>query len=222
MTKTLKILFLTNGIFMLAAGLFGPLYAVYVGQMQDGLLLVTFSWPIFLFSTTFFVYLFGKRPLRLSRTNNQSDQKRNILMVSYLIRACTWIAYIFVATPAQLLILQVFIGLAEALGAPTFDALVAENVSRENSLQAYSFWKMVSSVVTAVAASIGGGIVYLFGFNALFVVMAGLSIVSAYLMYYVRKEWALLGKEVSLMPQILQPEPVAISPSESTQQPAES
>ena len=55
--RTLKILYLYNGIFVFGGSLLGPLYAVYVGIIDTSILSVSVTWSAFLISTFIFTFI---------------------------------------------------------------------------------------------------------------------------------------------------------------------
>jgi uncharacterized membrane protein len=58
--KSLKTLLIFNGLFVLAANMLGPLYAVFVGTIAKGIFPITLSWSVFLVSTIVFSIFIGK------------------------------------------------------------------------------------------------------------------------------------------------------------------
>lgn len=58
--NALKILFISNGIFVFADRLLGPLYAIFVEKFDTNILSVSFSWFIFMLSATLFTLIISK------------------------------------------------------------------------------------------------------------------------------------------------------------------
>ena len=106
--KALKTLLVYNGIFTLAGGLFGPLYALYVVRVTPSVIAVSVSWAIFLISSTLVTFV-------ISKVGDSIKEKEYLLMAGFLVRAIAWISYIFVDSILTLVILQIFIGIGEAL-----------------------------------------------------------------------------------------------------------
>lgn len=171
MNKTLSTLYIYNGIFILASGLFGPLYAVYLQGLGASVQTISISWSLFLISTTIctvFVARFGDR----------MRHKKYLLLGGFLIRALVWILYIFVDSIAMLLLLQIMLGIGEALGSPVYSSLVAEHLDRGMHIREYSQMSIIFTFASAMGALLGGFIVVLFGFTTLFICMAILASVS--------------------------------------------
>ena len=58
--NALKILFISNGIFVFADRLLGTLYAIFVEKFDTNILSVSFSWFIFMLSATLFTLIISK------------------------------------------------------------------------------------------------------------------------------------------------------------------
>ncbi len=169
--KSLKILFIYNGIFVFAASLFGPLYAVYVGLLDKNILSVSITWSAFLIATIIFTLI-------ISKIGDRLKEKEYLLLAGFLVRAITWFLFIFTTNVYYLIFLQILLGFGEALGTPAFDAIFAEHLDGGRHIKEYSDWKLISNIATSVGTLIGGLIVIEFGFQWLFISMSLLAIVS--------------------------------------------
>ncbi len=170
--KTLRILFACNAIFVFAGNLLGPLYAVFVQGIKHDIPTISGSWAVYLVSTTIFMVLF-------TGIHDRGLHKKRLLVGAYLVRAVVWASYSMVNGLGFLLILQVVLGLGEAMGTPAFDAIFAEHLDRGKHLADYSEWQVVNNFVLAIGTFMGGLIVSNFGFKPLFLLMSGLALLSA-------------------------------------------
>lgn len=169
--KALKILFTYNSLFIFSATLLGPLYAVYVNKIGGGLLLISISSAAFFVSSTLFLMF-------VSRWGDLIKRRDMLLAASYFVRAVGYLAFIFVGNALWLILVQVLLGLADALGTPTFGALFAAHVDKKEEVMEYSDWSIVANLVMALGTLIGGYITALFGFDFLFFVMSLLCVIS--------------------------------------------
>jgi len=172
MNKALKVLYLYNGIFVFAAHLLGPLYAVYVREIEGDVLSVSISWAAFLFSTVIFTFL-------ISRFGDKVKEKEYLLIAGYVVRSVVWLSYTFVSDLNFLIFLQILLGAGEALGTPSFDAIFAEHLDKGKHIADYANWKVVSNLACGIAVVIGGFVVKYYGFNILFFSMFILAVFSA-------------------------------------------
>jgi MFS family permease len=169
--KALKTLFLYNGIFVGAAAMFGPLYAIYVVKFVDGVTAVSISWAAFLVSTSIFTYI-------VSINGDRIKEKEYLLLTGYIIRILSWILLIFVHNLTALVLVQVLLGLGESLGTPSFNALFADHLDKNKHIKEYSNWALIANLSSAAGILIGGVIVNNLDFKALFFFMSALSFVA--------------------------------------------
>jgi len=168
----LKALFVSNSIYLFAALLLGPLYAVYVQKIGGGVLLVSVQQLFFYVSSTIFL-------LFVARWGDRIREKEMMLVVSYVIRGLGFLSYIFIGSALALILIQVLFGLSESLGTPTFGALFAKHIDKKEEVMEFSDWAMVSNLVMALGTILGGFVVSSLGFNFLFVTIAILCFLSA-------------------------------------------
>ena len=64
------------------------------------------------------------------------------------------------------------------MGTPSFSAIFAEHVNRENDVSMFADWSVISNVIMALGTILGGLLVTVWGFNVLFVIMAFMAMVS--------------------------------------------
>lgn len=169
--KSLKTLFIFNGIFVFASSLFGPLYAVYIGLLDKNILSVSITWSSFLIATVIFTLI-------ISKLGDRIKEKEYLLMAGFFVRAIAWFLFIFAGNVFHLILLQALLGLGEALGTPTFDAIFAEHLDGGKHIKEYSNWKLVLSGATGIGTITGGLIVIAFGFQWLFVSMSVLALIA--------------------------------------------
>jgi MFS family permease len=168
----LRTLFATNSIYLFAAMLLGPLYAVYVEKIGGGVLLVSLSTAVFYISSTIFLVF-------MARWGDRVKEKEMLLMASWLIRGLAFFSYIFINSPLALILIQVAFGLGEALGTPTFGTLFSQHTDKTEVVMEFSDWAIVANLVMALGIILGGFIVNSVGFTPLFVTMGSLCFVSA-------------------------------------------
>lgn len=169
--KALRILFFYNGIFMMAAMMLGPLYAIYVLKYVDGVTAVSTSWAAFLISTSLFTLI-------ISRQGDKIKEKEYLLLASYALRVISWLSLIFVRSLVFLILVQIILGLAESLGTPAFNTIFASHLDKNKYINEYSNWAIIANLTSAAGVIIGGVVVSVYGFTTLFVIMSLLSTVS--------------------------------------------
>ena len=169
--RILRTLFLYNGVFVLANNLLGPLYAIYVGGFNTGILPISLSWATYLISATLFMFL-------LSKLGDKFKKKRLLVCLGYIIRSACWLFMSYITTIEQLIVAQFILGIGEALGTPSFDAIFAEHLDKGKHIMDYADWKLITNAVLVLGTIVGGLIVSNFGFPVLFRFMSGLVMIS--------------------------------------------
>lgn len=176
MNKSLKFLLAINGIFVFAANLLGPLYAVFVETIDQKIFSVSLTWSIYLIATTLTTYI-------LFRLGDQLKEKEYLLIAGFLLRAVAWIGLAFSSSLIHIGMAQIIIGIGEALGSPAFDALFAEHLDKDKHIRDYSSWKIISNLFSAIATLAGGFLVASLGFTPLFLLMAAIAVICSILVF---------------------------------------
>ncbi len=169
--KSLKVLFTLNSIFVFAASLLGPLYAIYVQGIDNKVITISASWAVFMISSTVFMYF-------ISKYGDKIKEQEYLLAGGFLVRSLAWLGYLFVSNLTGLILIQILLGLGEALGTPAWGAIFAKHLDGKREIMDFSQWNIINNLAIAVATLIGGVFVTLFGFNFLFVLMSLLALIS--------------------------------------------
>lgn len=167
--SALRTLFFYNSIFVFAANIIGPLFALYVQKFQTNVITISGIWAIYTIFTTIFTYLIYK-------FGDHIKEKEYYLLAGYLIRSFSWFFYIFAKNINTILFIQILLALGESFGSPAFDAIFSEHIDSKKRISEYSEWKIISNLSIAFAGLLGGFLVYKFGFEALFLTMSLISL----------------------------------------------
>ena len=84
----------------------------------------------------------------------------------------------FITTLEQLFVIQFILGIGEALGTPTFDAIFAEHLDKNKHIMDYADWKVISNGLLVLGTLLGGLIASEYGFQPLFIGMSLLALIS--------------------------------------------
>ncbi len=176
MNKSLKLLLVINSIFVLAGNLLGPLYAVFIEGLGGSIAVVSGTWSVMLLTTTLVNFV-------LIRYGDKVREHEYFLIAGFILRAITWIGFIYAGSITSIIILQIILGLGEAVGSTGFDAIMAEHLDKSSHIRDYAVWKTISNLLAAVATLIGGFVVTSYGFSPMFVFMAIVAIGCAIFTY---------------------------------------
>ncbi len=173
----LRILLLTNALILLAGAMLGPIYALFVEEIGGDLMDASIAGGIFALVAGLTVLISG-------RCSDRIKHSERIVIAGYVLMTIGFASYMFVETIWQLFIVQIIIGLGEAIYAPVFDALYSRFQSSRHAGEVWGVWEAMSYFVGAIGAVLGGYIVTAYSFSVLFIIMVMVSFLSGVLMFF--------------------------------------
>ncbi|MFH1611636.1 MAG: MFS transporter [Patescibacteria group bacterium] len=178
--KALRILLSTNAMILTAAAMLGPIYALFVERVGGDLMDASIAGGIFAFVA-------GLTTLVSGKYSDKIKENELIVVLGYVIMGVGFLLYFWVSSIVFLFIVQAIIGLGEAIYSPAFDAVYSKHLDGHKSGTQWGAWESMNYFTTAVGAVAGGGLVTLFGFQTLFVIMAMLCFSSAIYIYRLKR-----------------------------------
>tara|TARA_Y100000034_G_C6738489_1_gene327569 strand:+ start:77 stop:625 length:549 start_codon:yes stop_codon:yes gene_type:complete len=171
MKHRLKILLWSSFFINLAAGLFGPLYAVFVEKIGGDLLTAGSAYAAFAIASGVIIFF-------LSKYEDKVKHQEKLLILSRFLSVIGFAGYLLIRNPLDLFIVQIIFGIAVAIGNPTFDSMYSKNLTKGKFASQWGAWEAMYSITVGVAAIIGGFIAQNYGFQILFWIMLIISIIS--------------------------------------------
>lgn len=168
LNRLIKILLFTSALSLFASGLFAPIYAVFVEEINGSILDAGVAWFIASVAFASLQYPMGKLADIYS--------KKFFLLVQCFGTALVFFSMMFISSVEELFVLEFFIGVFQAVGTPAYDGLFSVNIDRNRESQEWGTWEMVSGYSSAFSALVGASVVYLFGFKTLFLFMGLLAL----------------------------------------------
>lgn len=190
MHRILKILISSSIFYNFAAGMLGPIFAIFAKQIGGDILVASSSIAIYAAVVGFLILVFGKFEDRLD--------KRKVFIAGRGINVVGIAGYLFVSSPLDLFLVQIILGIAIAMMNPTFEALYSRGLRKGHEAFEWSVWEGSINLVVAAAAIIGGLVATFFGFKVLFIFMTASAFVSFIAANFVVREkiWSVLRKVV--------------------------
>lgn len=181
MHKQLKLFLVADSFYVLAMGMLGPIYAVFVQRIGGDILEAGTAWALFTISSGIGVFLMGRF---------QDKIKKNMifLRVGYLMRSLGFLGYYFVSNIIQMFLLQVFLGFAGIITMPAAYSFYAKHVEKNNLASQWSAWQGIWDTGQGIAALIGSFLAALYGFKILFLVMFFVSLISFFIVLNLKEE----------------------------------
>ncbi len=171
MNRTVRLLLIASSLWYLSEGLLGPLFAVFAQRIGGDVFDITSAWAAYLIVCGLAYPIVG-------RLVNQSRWKFRVITVGYAMHTVCTFCYLFVHTPQQLLVVQVGLGLAEAISTPSWDAYFASELTERDDTFAWGIASGHTQIVSGIAIAIGGMIAKWGSFQALFITMGCISLLA--------------------------------------------
>jgi len=165
MHRAIRILILSSIFFNFSVGLFAPIYAIFVEKIGGDIL--SASGAIALYSI-----LFGILKIFFGRLEDVQLDKRKMITLGYSLNALGFAGYTLVKSPLQLFLVQIALGVGDAIKNPAWEAIFSKSLDRGRESSDWAYWGGSTAITSGTAAFIGGNIAMLFGFRSLFTLMA--------------------------------------------------
>lgn len=175
--SALKILYLFNGVFVFAAAMLAPIYAIFAEDIGATIFQISLLAFVFLSAKVLFTFV-------VKTFGDDLVEKEYMLLAGFLLRAVAWFSFAFVGSIIPLFLIQVVLGAGEAFGNPSFNAIFAEHLDQGKHIQEYAEWGIINSVSAALGTLVGGAIVTAFGFDVLFILMGIIALISFVGIYF--------------------------------------
>ncbi len=181
MKEKLKILLISSFFINLSAGLFGPLYAVFVEEIGGNLLTAGGAYASFSIASGVLIFILGK-------WEDKVKHQENILIWGRLLTLIAIIGYLFVQSPVHLFTVQIMLGIAVAFETPSFDSLYSKSLTKGKFASQWGNWEAIYAITIGIAAITGGWIAQEFGFRTLFIAMSIIAGISLIVTLLLKKE----------------------------------
>lgn len=180
MNNATKLLLVASSLWYFAEGLLGPLFAVFSEQVGGDVLDITGAWAVYLIVSGIAYPIVG-------RVLNHSPWKYRMIAVGYALNTVFTFSYLFVTNTTHLLLVQVGLGIAEAVSTPSWDAFFASQLGEKEDTFLWGLASGHTQFISGVAILIGGLIAEFISFRALFLTMGCISLAAT--IVQVRLSW---------------------------------
>ncbi|VVB75408.1 Multidrug resistance protein MdtG [uncultured archaeon] len=160
MNKIIDLLIISSFFYGLAAGLLGPIYAIYVQQIGGDILTAGYSYALFTIICGVFILLLGI-------WENRAKHEEKIIFASRLLAVIGFIGYLFVSTPTDLFLVQIILGISMALIVPAFDSFYSKHLDKHCETEEWGAWEGFYQISLGISAAAGAIIADFFGFKTL-------------------------------------------------------
>lgn len=162
----------TNSTVLIAAAMFGPIYALFVKDIGGDLLDASYAYAIYALAA-------GLITLKSGKIADKMKESEMVMVWGYLIIAAGYFGYVLVNSVLSLLVVQAIIGFGEAIYSPAWDAIYSKHLDGHRSGTSWAAWESINYFTLAFGAIAGGTLAAFFGFPAMFITMGILCLISA-------------------------------------------
>lgn len=182
----IKVLIISDFIFWSSYQLFGPFFAIFVTDKIDkgNIEVIGIASALYLVCKSLFEIPVG---MYIDRSKSEKDDLYSAFLGTLII-GLLYFAYIFIDSVWELYLLQVLMGIAAAISYPGWCAIFTRHIDKGKEGFEWSLYDILSGIGMAGAAALGGFIIVSFGFNSLFIVIAIISIFSAFLLLLIQNK----------------------------------
>lgn len=169
MRRALQILLVAEAFFMLAGGMFGPIYAVFVKEIGGDLLTAGSAYAAFAIAA-------GVLILLISKWEDRIKHQERLVVVGYALSCVGFLGYLLIQSPWHLFIVQIIFGVGEAVCSPAWCSIYSKSLDKGKFASEWGLYSTQKYIITAIAATAGGFLANLYGFQFIFKIMLMVSI----------------------------------------------
>lgn len=166
--RIIRTLLLSEGFFLFAGGLLGPIWAVYVEGIGGDILEASGAFGAFMLTAAAVTYLLG-------RVEDHQRYKAKFVVLGYLMGALGFTGYLFVDNTLSLVGVQAILGITVAVKDPAYDGIFSKFAKSHLTL-AWGEWEAMDYLTSGISAVVGGLIAKFFGFQFLIYIMIAASL----------------------------------------------
>lgn len=164
MNKTLKTLVLISTCLHFSAGLFNPLYALFVEAIGGTVTQIGFTYATMPAIVAIGLIISGK-------VTDKTKNEKYYLIAGYVLKTAGFFSLILVNSIAQLILVQAIFGFSYIITTPAYASLYSKNLTQGKYASNWSAWEAATHIAGAVSAIVGSIILSRFDFATLFITM---------------------------------------------------
>jgi len=162
--QIIRALLYAESIFSFGIGLFLPIFAIFSTQIGGDILDAGIAAGIFILVTSIL-----ERPI--GRLLDRYHEKY-FIVADYFIEGIVFISYMYIDNMYELFVLQVLLGIANAIGDPAWESLYDKMTPKEKSGSYWANSHFYTGILNGIGVILGSYIVLISGFRWVFFVGA--------------------------------------------------
>ncbi|KKS41188.1 hypothetical protein A3H03_00175 [Candidatus Kuenenbacteria bacterium RIFCSPLOWO2_12_FULL_42_13] len=166
----LKVLLIVSGLFTFAFGMFSPIYALFVETIGEDITVAANAWAVFSLTAGLLTFITGKWENKIKETELGIAWSQFVIGFAYVL-------YYLTDGILMLYLAQAMLGIGMALFWPAFHSTYGKHTTKDEAAWQWSLYDGLAYLLPAVAAIAGGWLAEVYGFGAIFIIMAILSFI---------------------------------------------
>lgn len=163
-------LLLAESFWSFGSGLFLPIFAIFSSQIGGDITDAGIAAAIFILVTSLIEYPVGKLL--------DKYKEKWFIVADYFLEAVIFIGYMFITTKYQLFILQIFLGVANAIGDPSWESMYDKCTPAKRSGSSWANSHLFIGIFNAFGIIVGVSLVDIYGFKSVFALGAIFSFIA--------------------------------------------
>lgn len=196
--KIIKVLILSDMSLLSGLGFIVPIFAIYLTERIDGgnIEVAGYAAAVYLIVRSLVVIPFGKY---LDKNHGEKDDLW-FVAIGCLLGAVSVFGYIFSYLPWHIYLLQAIYAIGMGMNIPGYTAMFTRHIDRGSEAFDWSVRSCLTGVGAGIAGALGGIIANRFGFNALFIGVGIILLVSALFPFLIYKKISSEDKKALRIP----------------------
>lgn len=180
--KNIKLFIFSEFLVVSGFGLIFPIFVVFIKEGLAGGSILTAG-----IATT--IYLLGKSLLRIpiSKYCDKRKLHKQFMIAGYFMMAIVPFGYSLITSVYHLFVVELFFAVAAAIGRSGWYHLFTKSLPQGKEGSEWSIMKGYTGIGDALAATVGGILVTLFGFHATFIIIGLLGLIATATLSQVRE-----------------------------------
>lgn len=179
-----RFLIISDTIIIGAAGLLGPIFALFIEDFIQGgnAAVAGLAASIFLFTKSVF-----QVPIAhfIDRVRGEKDDFW-LMFICTILTAAIPLLYLVIHTPSQIYLVQFILGLFTAFTFPTYMAIFTRHIDKEKEGTEWGVYFTLTDLTSAALAAVGGYLATTQGFPTLIIAVVVVSLIGSLILWPIR------------------------------------
>ena len=184
LNRIVKYLIYSDLIFYTGWGLISPIFAIFItGTIIGG--------SAFVVGMTAGINLIFRSILRVPfgiAADKSQKTSYYYMIIGLLLSAIVPLGFMFASTPMHIYILEAFLGATLAMSSAGWAGIFAKYMDKGKESTEWGIDAVAVGLGPGIAAIVGGTLVTLFSFNALFLIVTAVGLIGTFILLFIKKD----------------------------------